>query len=175
MTGTPRTVLFLCTGNSARSILAESLLNHMGEGRFRAFSAGSQPKGEPHPMALEVLRATGLPAEGLRSKSWHEFAGPDAEPIDLVITVCDNAAGETCPVWPGRTVRGVPVIAAHWGIEDPAAVEGEGQRRAFERALGYLCNRISLLLALPDDGIDALALKAIGRAEGATPSARQDA
>jgi arsenate reductase len=161
----PRTVLFLCTGNSARSILAESLLNHMGEGRFRAFSAGSQPKGQPHPMALEILRANGLPAEGFRSKSWHEFAGPDAEPIDLVITVCDDAAGESCPVWPGHPV------AAHWGIADPAAVEGEGQRKAFERALGYLHNRISLLLALPDDGIDALALRSIGEAEGASKGA----
>lgn len=169
MSGKPRAVLFLCTGNSARSILAEALLNHMGEGRFRAFSAGSQPKGEPHPMAIEILRATGLPAEGLRSKSWHAFVGADAEPIDLVITVCDNAAGETCPVWPGRP------IAAHWGIEDPAAVEGEGQRRAFERALGYLRNRISLLLALPDDGIDELALKSIGTTDGATPVAGQDA
>jgi arsenate reductase len=162
MSDKPRTVLFLCTGNSARSILAESLLNHMGEGRFRAFSAGSQPKGEPHPMALEVLRANGFPAEGFRSKSWHEFAGPGAEPIDLVITVCDNAAGETCPVWPGHPV------AAHWGIEDPAAVEGEGQRAAFERALRYLHNRIALLLELPDEAIDALALKSIGQSEGAT-------
>ena len=166
MSDAVRTVLFLCTGNSARSILAEALLNHMGEGRFHALSAGSQPKGEPHPVALEVLRASGIPAEGLRSKSWHEFAGPDAEPIDLVITVCDNAAGETCPVWPGRP------IAAHWGIEDPAAVEGAGklgrQRAAFERALVYLRNRIDLLLALPDSAIDELALGRIGRSEGAS-------
>lgn len=169
MTSHPRTVLFLCTGNSARSILAEALLNHLGDGRFRAFSAGSQPKGEPHPMALEVLRANGLPGEGFRSKSWHEFAGPEAEPIDLIITVCDNAAGETCPVWPGRP------IAAHWGIEDPAAVEGQRQREAFERALGYLRNRISLLLALPDDGIDALALQTIGKSEGASQAAREGA
>jgi arsenate reductase (thioredoxin) len=162
MSKAPRTVLFLCTGNSARSILAESLLNHMGEGRYRAISAGSQPKGEPHPMALEVLHSHGLPADGFRSKSWREFSGPDAPPIDLVITVCDNAAGETCPVWPGRP------IAAHWGIEDPAAVEGEGQREAFETALRYLRNRISLLLALPDARIDELALRAIGRTEGAS-------
>lgn len=166
MTDTPRTVLFLCTGNSARSILAEALLNHMGAGRFRAFSAGSQPKGEPHPMALAVLRESGLPTEGLSSKSWSEFAAPGAPPIDLVITVCDNAAGESCPVWPGRP------IAAHWGIEDPAAVEGEGQRAAFERALQFLRNRISLLLALPDEGIDALALKAIGKAEGASEAVK---
>jgi arsenate reductase (thioredoxin) len=167
MAGSPRTVLFLCTGNSARSIIAEALLNHMSEGRFRAFSAGSQPKGEPHPMALEVLRASGIPAEGFRSKSWHEFSGSDAEPIDLIITVCDNAAGETCPVWPGRP------IAAHWGIEDPAAVEGEGQRAAFEHALIYLRNRIDLLLALPDGAIDELALKRIGKAEGASEGTRR--
>lgn len=166
MSGAPRTVLFLCTGNSARSILAESLLNHLGEGRFRAVSAGSRPKGEPHPMALDVLRSHGLPAEGLRSKSWSEFAGPDAPPVDLIVTVCDDAAGESCPVWPGRP------IAAHWGIEDPAAVEGEGQREAFEQALRYLRQRISLLLALPDEAIDALALRGIGKAEGASAAAR---
>ena len=162
----PRTVLFLCTGNSARSILAEALLNRMGEGRFIAHSAGSQPKGEPHPMALKVLRGHGFETAGLRSKSWHEFAGPDAPPIDLVITVCDNAAGESCPVWPGHPV------AAHWGIEDPAAVEGDRQALAFERALHYLRNRILLLLALPLDSIDELALRArlreIGASEGAT-------
>ena len=169
MSEAPRTVLFLCTGNSARSILAEALLNHMGDGRYRAFSAGSQPKGEPHPMALEVLRSHGLPAEGFRSKSWHEFSGPEAPPIDLIVTVCDNAAGETCPVWPGRPV------AAHWGIEDPAAVEGEGQRDAFETALRYLRNRIALLLALPDERIDELALRAIGRSEGASEGAAREA
>ena len=172
MTQRPRSVLFLCTGNSARSIMAEALLNHRGAaeggGRFRAFSAGSQPKGEPHPMALEVLRASGIATEGLRSKSWHEFAGPEAEPIDLIVTVCDSAAGETCPVWPGRP------IAAHWGIEDPAAVEGDRQRAAFERALHYLRNRISLLLALPDDAIDHLALRRIGEAEGASEGAKRD-
>ena len=168
MTGRPRTVLFLCTGNSARSILAEALLNHMGEGRFRALSAGSDPKGAPHPMALEVLRSHGLSTEGLRSKSWHEFAGPGAEPVDLIITVCDNAAGETCPVWPGRP------IAAHWGIEDPAAVEGEGHREAFEHALLYLRNRIDLLLALPQQGIDELELHAIGKGPGASRMAADD-
>ena len=160
-----RSVLFLCTGNSARSILAEALLNHLGADRFRAHSAGSRPKGEPHRMALEVLRASGLSTEGLRSKSWHEFAEPGAPPIDLVITVCDNAAGESCPVWPGKP------ITAHWGIEDPAAIEGEGQRAAFERALHYLRNRISLLLALPEASIDQLAICAIGRNEGASAGA----
>jgi arsenate reductase len=168
----PCNVLFLCTGNSARSILGEALLNHLGEGRFRAFSAGSQPKGEPHPMAIDVLRSHGFSTQGLRSKSWNEFAGPGAPPIDLIITVCDNAAGETCPVWPGRP------IAAHWGIEDPAAVEGEGQREAFEQALRYLRNRISLLVALPMRSIDELALRSelrqIGACEGATPAAQAE-
>ncbi|KRA81240.1 arsenate reductase ArsC [Altererythrobacter sp. Root672] len=159
-------VLFLCTGNSARSILAEALLNRMGEGRFHAFSAGSQPKGEPHPMALDVLESHGFLIDGMRSKSWTEFAGPAAIEIDLIITVCDNAAGESCPVWPGRP------ITAHWGIEDPAAIEGERQREAFERAMHYLHNRISLLVALPMTSIDELTLKSrlreIGLSEGAT-------
>lgn len=163
-------VLFLCTGNSARSILAESILNDLGQGRFRAFSAGSYPKGAVHPMALELLDASGLPVEGLRSKSWDEFVGPDAPAIDIVITVCDNAAGEVCPIWPGHPVT------AHWGIEDPAAVEGESQPHAFELAMRYLSNRIGLLLALPTDGMDAPALKAalrsIGETEGATSPAQ---
>jgi len=162
----PCNVLFLCTGNSARSLLAEALLNRLGEGRFRAFSAGSQPKGEPHPMALDVLRSHGFDVAGLRSKSWNEFAGADAQRIDLIITVCDNAAGETCPVWPGRPVT------AHWGIDDPAAVEGEGQREAFEQALRFLRNRISLLVELPMTSIDQLSLRQIGLQEGATPKAR---
>jgi arsenate reductase len=165
----PCNVLFLCTGNSARSILAEALLNRMGEGRFRAFSAGSQPKGEPHPVALDVLRSHGFETDGLRSKNWHEFAGADAQPVDLIITVCDNAAGESCPVWPGRP------IAAHWGLEDPAAVEGKGQREAFERTLRYLRNRISLLVSLPIASIDELSLRGklreIGATEGATSMA----
>jgi arsenate reductase len=165
----PRTVLFLCTGNSARSLLAEALLNRLGEGRFRAFSAGSQPKGEPHPMAIDVLRSHGFATDTLRSKSWHEFAAPDAPPIDLVITVCDNAAGETCPVWPGRP------IAAHWGTEDPAAVEGERQREAFEQALRFLRNRISLLVELPPENLDELALRKIGAGEGATQRSQSDA
>jgi arsenate reductase len=159
-------VLFLCTGNSARSILAESLLNHDGAGRFRAFSAGSFPKGKVHPMALEVLESLGFPHEGYRSKSWDEFSGPDAPHIDFIFTVCDNAAGETCPIWPGHP------MTAHWGIEDPAAVEGDGQREAFVQALRFLRRRIELFLALPLASIDNLALKAklaqIGREKGAT-------
>lgn len=143
MTGSPRNVLFLCTGNSARSILAEALLNRDGGGRFRGFSAGSFPKGKVHPMALQVLRDQGLPVDGFRSKSWDEFAAPDAPEVHFVVTVCDNAAGETCPIWPGRPVT------AHWGIEDPAAVEGEGQSEAFDLALRRLESRIAAFLALP--------------------------
>ena len=139
-------VLFLCTGNSARSILAESLLNHHGRGKFRAYSAGSFPKGEVNPLALELLRRLDLPAEGLRSKSWDEFARPGAPELDFIITVCDNAAGEACPVWPGRPVT------AHWGVEDPAAMEGseEEKRAAFRDAYAILRRRIGLLVALPD-------------------------
>ena len=162
----PLNALFLCTGNSARSILAEALLNRDGGGRFRAFSAGSFPKGAVHPMALEVLRDGGFPVAGLRSKSWDEFAGVDAPPLDLIITVCDNAAGEVCPVWPGHP------MTAHWGIEDPAAVEGLAQREAFLRALGYLRNRISMLLALPGEADRASLqenVRAIGDSEDASP------
>lgn len=140
MTGAPASVLFLCTGNSARSILAEALLNRDGAGRFRGHSAGSFPKGRVHPMALELLAERGLPTGGLRSKSWDEFAAPGAPPIDFVVTVCDNAAGETCPVWPGRPVT------LHWGMPDPAAVEGPGRRAAFERALSELEGRIAHFL-----------------------------
>lgn len=170
MTDRPINVLFLCTGNSARSILAESVLTRDGAGRFNAFSAGSQPKAAPHPMAIEVLRDFGFSHEGFRSKSWDEFAGPGAPEIDLVVTVCDNAAGETCPVWPGRP------ITAHWGIADPAAVEGEGQKAAFIEALGHMRRRIELLVALPYRALDELALRSklgeIGAAEGATDQAR---
>lgn len=159
-------VLFLCTGNSARSILAEALMNQLGGGKFRAFSAGSQPKGQVHPMALSVLNDLGFDTQGMRSKSWDEFAGPDAPVFDFIFTVCDNAAGETCPIWPGHPMTG------HWGIEDPAAVEGAGQRPAFLEALRYLQNRISLFLALPHASLDDLAmkrrLKEIGQAEGST-------
>jgi arsenate reductase len=169
-------VLFLCIGNSARSIFAESLLNHWGRGRFRGYSAGSFPKGRVHPMSLDLLRALGLPTEGLRSKSWDEFAAPAAVRMDFVITVCDQAAGEACPIWPGTPVT------AHWGVPDPAAVEGpeERRRQAFRNALRSLEARIKLLTALPIEKLDRLALKreseAIGRArpgmteDGATPA-----
>ena len=153
MTGTLQNVLFLCTGNSARSILAEALLNRDGAGRFRAFSAGSFPKGAVHPMALQVLREQGLPAEGFRSKSWDEFAAPGAPKIHYIITVCDNAAGETCPIWPGKP------ITAHWGIEDPAAVEGEGQNDAFILALRRLESRIAAFLALPAGEMEEVTLQ----------------
>ena len=166
MTDRIRNVLFLCTGNSARSILAEALLNRDGARRFHAFSAGSQPKGEPHPAALALLGDQGFPLDGLRSKSWEEFAAPGAPQMDLIITVCDSAAGETCPIWPGHPT------SAHWGIEDPAAVEGDGQRQAFFHAMTYLQRRISLLLNLPGAELDTLAgrqrVRDIGRTEGAS-------
>ncbi len=163
-------VLFLCTGNSARSILGEALLNHVGEGRFRAFSAGSTPKGKVHAMAIETLRKTGISTEGLRSKGWDEFATADAPHMDFVLTVCDNAAGEVCPIWPGQP------MSAHWGIEDPAAVEGPEfqQRAAFEDALRYLRNRISAFINLPLASIDRMALtsklRGIGAMEGSAGS-----
>lgn len=165
-------VLFLCTGNSARSILGEAVMNKLGDGRFRAYSAGSQPKGEVHPMALSVLNGMGYDTSGMRSKSWDEFSKPGAPEFDFIFTVCDNAAGETCPIWIGHP------MTAHWGIEDPAAVEGDGQRDAFMQALRYLTNRISLFLTLPLASIDAMAmkqkLKEIGRSEGASPQAGAD-
>lgn len=160
-------VLFLCTGNSARSILAESALNKRG-GPFRAFSAGSFPKGAVNPDAIAVLERIGYPTEGLRSKSWDEFAAPSAPVMDFVFTVCDNAAGETCPVWPGHP------ISAHWGIEDPSSVQGNDmeRQRAFVTALRYLENRISLFTALPIDKFETSALTAkvreIGQSEGAS-------
>ena len=146
-------VLFLCTGNSARSILAEAILKREGEGRFHVFSAGSYPKGEVHPAALDLLRELSIQTEGLRSKSWDEFAAEGAPPLDFVFTVCDNAAGEMCPVWPGQP------MTAHWGIEDPAAVEGQGQRQAFWNAYQAMQRRIRLFLALPLDNIDELGLQ----------------
>lgn len=161
-------VLFLCTGNSARSVLAESILSKLGAGRFRAFSAGSQPKGTVNPVALKTLESLGYPTEGLRSKSWNEFASPDAPVMDFVFTVCDNAAGEACPVWPGQP------MTAHWGIEDPAAVNGTEieKEAAFAEAFRYLRNRISVFAALPLRSLDSVALGArlreIGQGEGST-------
>lgn len=151
----PYNVLFLCTANSARSILAEAILNAIGEGRFRAFSAGSHPRGAVNPAALDVLRSLGHPVDGLRSKSWDEFAEPDAPKLDFVFTVCDNAAGEVCPLWPGQPVT------AHWGIADPAAVEGSDAEihAAFFDAYRQLKNRISLFTALPIASIDRLSLR----------------
>ena len=156
-------ILFLCTGNSARSILAEAILNKKGAGRFRAFSAGSFPKGEVHPAALNLLRELGYPTDGFRSKSWDEFATEGAPQLDFIFTVCDNAAGEVCPVWPGKPVT------AHWGIEDPAMVDDDGQRAAFWNAYQALQRRIGLFLALPLESIDQMTLanrlREIGRAE----------
>ena len=148
-------VLFLCTGNSARSILAEAYLNSAGRGRFAAYSAGSRPAGKVNPYALELLGRHRLPTAGLRSKNWDEFARPGAPQLDFVFTVCDNAAGEACPVWPGQPVT------AHWGVEDPAAVSGTEQekRKAFLRAFTELSTRINLLLSLPLDKLDRLTLK----------------
>lgn len=161
-------VLFLCTGNSARSILAEALLTHRGQGRFKVFSAGSHPKGEVNPFAIQTLREMGVPTEGYRSKSWDEFAAPGAPQLDFVFTVCDSAAGETCPIWPGQP------MTAHWGIEDPAAVEGGDveKLRAFSTAFRYLRNRIDQFCAIPMHRLDKLALSAklheIGEMEGAS-------
>ena len=162
-----RNVLFLCTGNSARSIMAEALLNFRGLGRFHAFSAGSHPRGEVHPLAVETLRRHGVPLGQPRSKSWDEFATPDAPLIDFVFTVCDRAAAEVCPIWPGQP------MTAHWGLPDPAAVEGspEDQRRAFNRTFRELDARLQLFASLRLDQLDRLALKreldAIGRVEDA--------
>ena len=160
----PYNTLFLCTGNSARSVLAEATLNDLGRERFKAFSAGSRPGGIVNPFALELLTLRGHSAEGMRSKSWDEFAAPGAPQMDFIITVCDNAAGETCPFWPGHPA------SAHWGVADPAAVEGsdDDKRAAFDTAYAILRRRIELLLALPLDQLDALArttrLKEIGKA-----------
>lgn len=160
----PYNVLFLCTGNSARSILAEQLLNHWGTGVFRAYSAGSHPQGAVNPIALELLRHMKLPTAGLRSKSWDELAVPNAPRLDFVFTVCDRAAAEVCPVWPGQP------MTAHWGVADPAAVEGPETQRwlAFRRAFRELENRIKIFTSLPIRSLDRLKLQerldAIGRA-----------
>jgi protein-tyrosine-phosphatase len=157
-------VLFLCTGNSARSILAESLLNNLGKGRFRAFSAGSHPGGQVNPFALELLEKNHFPTTELRSKSWDEFAQPDAPQLDFVITVCDNAAGEVCPVWPGQP------MTAHWGIPDPAAVVGtdEQKRHAFVDAMNQLQRRICMFVSLPFATLDGMKLQQAVREIGKT-------
>jgi protein-tyrosine-phosphatase len=151
----PKHVLFLCTGNSARSILAEVVMSALGKGRFIAHSAGSKPTGRVNPFAIELLQKNRFSVDGLRSKSWDEFAAPGAPPLDFVFTVCDNAAGEVCPYWPGQPVT------AHWGVEDPAAVEGsdEDKRKAFVRAMTTLQRRIELFLSLPHGKLDKLALQ----------------
>ncbi len=167
----PFNVLFLCTGNSARSILAEAVMNHLGADRFRAFSAGSNPKGAVHPLSLELLRSLDIPVEGLGSKSWTAFAGADAPAMDLIVTVCDNAAGEVCPIWPGHPVT------AHWGLPDPAAAEGTPaeRRKAFRAALRALERRIHMLVALPVETLDPASLKRRAQEIGLLPvdSARE--
>lgn len=162
MSETPIHVLFLCTHNSARSILAEAVLNHIGRGRFMAFSAGSSPREHqrPNPLGLQVLQASGISTVGLRSKSWDEFALPDAPHMDLVITVCDNAAGEQCPYWPGQPAT------AHWGYSDPSAVEGgdDVRLKAFRQTLHAIRRRLDLLVNLPSGAIDKLTLQTRARA-----------
>jgi protein-tyrosine-phosphatase len=157
-------VLFLCTGNSARSILAESLLNQLGRGRFRAFSAGSHPAGQVNRFALELLEKNHFPTGDLRSKPWDEFARPEAPPLDFVITVCDKAAGEVCPVWPGQP------MTAHWGIPDPVAVEGsdEQKRHAFVEAMNQLQRRVSMFVSLPFATLDRMKLQQAVREIGKT-------
>ena len=174
MTERPFNVLFLCTGNSARSIMAEAILNKLGAGKFCAYSAGSQPKGAVHPETLRLLRDLGYDTSGFRSKSWSEFAKPGAPPLDFVFTVCDNAAGETCPVWPGQP------MTAHWGIPDPAEAQGSAAEigLAFKDAYRMLFQRIGIFTALPIRGLDQLSLQSklrdIGRMDGATASAKAE-
>jgi arsenate reductase len=171
-TGRAYNVLFLCTGNSARSIMAEAILNEVGRGRFRAFSAGSHPKGEVSPYAVEQLRRARLPTESLYSKSWDEFAKPGAPQLDFVFTVCDQAAGEVCPIWPGQP------MTAHWGVPDPAAVRGDSEaiRRAFFVAYDVLFRRIGLFTVLRLENLERLALQKrlddIGKVSGEDPADR---
>jgi protein-tyrosine-phosphatase len=155
MSRTPFNVLFLCTGNTARSIMAEVMLNAMGQGRFKAYSAGSHPKGVVNPYTIELLQKNRLATEGLRSKDWEEFAKPGSPALDFVFTVCDAAAGEVCPVWPGQP------MTAHWGIPDPAAIEGsdEDKRKAFFKAYNQLHHRLSIFVNLPVDKLDRLTLQ----------------
>lgn len=159
-------VLFLCNGNSARSIMAECLVNRLGQGRFRGFSAGSRPKGEIHPLTLQVLQRNNYLTEGLRSKDWAEFARPEAPQMDFVFTLCDQAAAEACPVWPGQP------MTAHWGVADPAAVEGDEVNRslAFRQALREIETRIQIFVSLPLESIDRLKLQRRLEEIGRTPS-----
>ena len=161
----PYNILVLCTGNSARSIIGEALFNTLGAGRFKAFSAGSHPTGKVNPFAIEQVQALGYPLEGLRSKSWDEFAQPDSPQMDFIVTVCDKAAGEMCPLWPGQPV------AAHWGFPDPAAVEGsdEEKRAAFAQTLRQIRNRVQLFLSLPLETLDRMAIESRMRAIGKQP------
>jgi len=167
MTEQLKNVLFLCTGNSARSIMAEAIMNREGRGRFKAYSAGSMPRGEVNPHAISLLRGLNHPVEAFRSKSWEEFSGPDAPKMSFVFTVCDNAAHEVCPIWPGQP------ISAHWGVPDPAAAEGSDAEIgiAFAEAYRMLSNRIGLFLNLPVETLDRLSLQkrldAIGKGEAA--------
>lgn len=158
-------ILILCTGNSARSIMGEALFNTLGAGRFKAYSAGSHPTGKVNPFAVEQIRVLGYPIENLRSKSWDEFAHPDSPALDFVVTVCDKAAGEVCPYWPGQP------ITAHWGFSDPAAVEGtdEEKRAAFTRTFHQIRNRVQLFLSLPLESLDSLAIEKKMRAIGQQP------
>jgi arsenate reductase len=161
----PDNILVLCTGNSARSIMGEALFNTMGAGRFQAYSAGSHPSGKVNPFAIEQVRALGYPVEGLRSKSWDEFAQPGAPEMDFVVTVCDKAAGEMCPLWPGQPVT------AHWGFPDPVAVEGtdEEKRAAFAQTLRQIQRRVQLFLSLPLETLDRMAIESRMRAIGKQP------
>lgn len=163
----PLNVLFLCTGNSARSILAEGLVNHWGRGKFVGLSAGSSPKGTVHPIAIELLKNMKMPTQGLRSKSWDEFAKPGAPALDFVFTVCDNAAGEMCPIWPGQP------MTAHWGVADPAAVEGSGTEKwlAFRTAFRELESRIKIFTSLPLRSLDRVKLQQALRDIGKTNAA----
>jgi arsenate reductase len=166
MTERPLNVLFLCTGNSARSIIAEALTNQWGRGKFRGLSAGSHPKGAVHPIALQLLQRMNLPTDGLRSKSWDEFAAPGAATLDFVFTVCDNAAGEACPYWPGQP------MTAHWGVPDPAAVEGSDTEKwlAFRNTFQALDNRIKIFTSLPLASLDRIKLQERLDAIGKSPS-----
>ena len=173
MSGKPFNVLFLCTGNSARSIMAQAILNKVGAGKFRAYSAGSQPKGSVNPHTIQLLQSLGYDTSGFRSKSWNEFAKPGAPPLDFAFTVCDNAAGEICPVWPGQP------MTAHWGVPDPAEAQGSPAKiaLAFKDAYRMLHRRIGVFTALPIRSLDQLSLQQrlneIGRKDGATAKAKE--